>query len=67
MLGTVGVLSYLQFGRCTQQIITQNLPQGHIKMAVQTISVVALVFLYPLNIYPAIEMLEATMLPPSKF
>ena len=67
MLGTVGILSYLQFGYSTQQIITQNLPKGHIKMTVQIISVVALVFLYPLNIYPAIETLEATVLTPSKY
>ena len=67
MLAAIGILSYLQFGHNTQQIITQNLPKGDVKTAVEVISVMSLVFLYPLNIYPAIEMLEATILQSSKW
>jgi len=58
-LGSFGILGLLRFGSGVDQIATQNLPEGSlIGHVVQGCLVVAILFTYPLQLFPVIETVE---------
>lgn len=57
ILGTFGVIGYLAYGEKTCQIVTSNL-HGDVAIALQLLLFVGVLFTYPLQIYPCIQITE---------
>lgn len=57
ILGTFGIVGYLKFGDNTCQIITSNL-HGPIAIALQLLLFIGVLFTYPLQLYPCIQITE---------
>jgi amino acid permease len=59
ILGGFGIIGYLVYGDSTKQIATQMLPQGHLVFIVQILLCLAILFTYPLQLYPITEVIES--------
>ncbi|XP_031571847.1 amino acid transporter AVT3C-like [Actinia tenebrosa] len=60
ILGGFGIAGYLVYGDTTEQISTQMLPQGQpLVIIVQILLCLAILFTYPLQLYPITEVIES--------
>ena len=58
ILGTFGIFGYIHFGDGVEQLISDNLPYGTLSIVVQTTLCVGILFTYPLQMYPVVELAE---------
>ncbi|TDH72350.1 hypothetical protein CCR75_000998 [Bremia lactucae] len=59
-------LVYAAFGQNTQSVVTLNLPSAQVSIATMTVQItysLALVFTYPLMLYPVVKILEGYFFP----
>eukprot|EP01104_Vermistella_antarctica_P001879 TRINITY_DN1200_c0_g1_i3.p1 TRINITY_DN1200_c0_g1~~TRINITY_DN1200_c0_g1_i3.p1 ORF type:complete len:634 (-),score=151.85 TRINITY_DN1200_c0_g1_i3:61-1962(-) len=61
-----GLVGYLTFAGDTQSIITANLPDGVTTNAVRVSLILAILFTYPIQLFPVSEALESMILPRKK-
>jgi len=66
LLAGFSITGYLTYGHHTHQIITENL-QGPISVVLQILLFIGVLFTYPLQIYPVIEITEAVFLKYRKY
>lgn len=57
LLTSFGITGYLRFGNMTCQIVTQNL-RGEVGIVLQIMLFIGVMFTYPLQIYPNIQIVE---------
>ena len=65
ILGSFGVLGYLRYGAETNQIVTENLNGSVIVIALRCLLFFGVLFTYPLQIYPVIQIVEALIFGPN--
>ena len=58
LLGIFGMLGYIHYAEKVEQLISDNLPYGTLSIAVQVTLCAGILFTYPLQIYPVIEIAE---------
>ena len=58
ILGTFGIFGYIHFGDGVEQLISDNLPYGTLSIIVQITVCVGILFTYPLQMYPVVEIAE---------
>ena len=58
ILGTFGIFGYIHFGDGVEQLISDNFPYGTLSIIVQITVCVAVLFTYPLQMYPVVEIAE---------
>ena len=58
VLGTFGMLGYIHYADKVEQLISDNLPYGTLSMVVQVTLCLGILFTYPLQIYPVVEIAE---------
>ena len=54
-----GALNWIAYGKSTQVVLTLNLPRGPWKASVQLAYSLAVVFTFPLQLYPAVQILKS--------
>ena len=59
LYGSFGMLGYLAFGDDTKEIITLNLPEGMLPIAMKSALCIGLYFTHPLCLYPIHDILES--------
>ena len=59
LYGSFGMFGYLAFGDDTREIITLNLPEGMLPVAMKSALCIGLYFTHPLCLYPVHQILEA--------
>ncbi|PAA60347.1 hypothetical protein BOX15_Mlig019753g1 [Macrostomum lignano] len=63
ILGGVGTIGYLRYGQDTRQIVVQNLPtQSLFVVILDATLILGVIFTFPLQIYPVIQMTEKLFL-----
>ena len=67
ILGSFGILGYLRYGHNTHQIVTENLEGSVIVIILRLLLFVGVLFTYPLQIYPVIQILENKLLGPKRW
>uniref|UniRef100_A0A7S2WLB3 Amino acid transporter transmembrane domain-containing protein n=1 Tax=Rhizochromulina marina TaxID=1034831 RepID=A0A7S2WLB3_9STRA len=55
-----GILNYTAYGRDTETVLTVNLPPGPWKVSVQAAYSIAVIFTFPLQLFPAFQILKST-------
>lgn len=50
-----GLLNWMAYGDDTNAVLTTNLPEGHLKESVQLAYVIAVIFTFPLQLFPSIQ------------
>ena len=58
VLGTFGMLGYIHYADKVEQLISDNLPYGTLSIVVQVTLCLGILFTYPLQIYPVVEIAE---------
>ena len=58
ILGTFGIFGYIHFADDVEQLISDNLPYGTLSIVVQITLCVGILFTYPLQMYPIVELAE---------
>ena len=58
ILGTFGIFGYLHYMDDIEQLISDNLPYGTLSITVRVTLCVGILFTYPLQIYPVVEICE---------
>jgi len=58
LLGSFGVLGYLTYAGDTDAVITNNLPSGAVTDSVKIALTVAILFTYPMQMFPVTEILD---------
>ncbi|XP_070540530.1 uncharacterized protein [Ptychodera flava] len=67
ILGAFGILGYIHFGENVDQIITENLPsQNAVVLVVKVLLCVGIMFTYPIQMFPVIEIFEGLLFAPGK-
>eukprot|EP00794_Sanderia_malayensis_P009113 gene9113-10086_t len=61
ILASFGILGYLRFGNETNQIVTENLEGSVIVIILRCLLFFGVLFTYPLQIYPIIEIVEGIL------
>ncbi len=64
LYGSFGILGYLRFGSETNQIVTENLEGSIIVVILRCLLFFGVLFTYPLQIYPVIEIAEGIIFRP---
>ncbi|EDO48266.1 predicted protein, partial [Nematostella vectensis] len=59
ILGGFGITGYLVYGENVDQIVTSELPQGLLVTVVQILLCLAILFTYPLQLFPVTEIIES--------
>ena len=59
ILGSFGILGYLIYGSNVPQIVTDTLTTGAVAQVVRVTLIIAVMFTYPLQLYPVIEIAES--------
>ena len=54
-----GILNWAAYGKDTQTVLTVDLPRGPWKASVQVAYTLAVIFTFPLQLYPAIQILKS--------
>ena len=65
ILGSFGTLGYLRYGEETNQIVTENLEGSAIVIALRCLLFFGVLFTYPLQIYPVIQIFEGLIFGPN--
>jgi len=65
ILGSFGTLGYLRYGNETNQIVTENLEGSAIVIALRCLLFFGVLFTYPLQIYPVIQIFEGLIFGPN--
>ena len=65
ILGSFGTLGYLRYGDETNQIVTENLEGSVIVIALRCLLFFGVLFTYPLQIYPVIQIVEGIIFGPN--
>lgn len=65
ILGSFGTLGYLRYGNETNQIVTENLKGSAIVIALRCLLFFGVLFTYPLQIYPVIQIVEGLIYGPN--
>eukprot|EP00795_Rhopilema_esculentum_P009071 gene9071-16723_t len=65
ILGSFGTLGYLRYGDETNQIVTENLEGSLIVIALRCLLFFGVLFTYPLQIYPVIQIVEGIIFGPN--
>jgi hypothetical protein len=58
ILGTFGIFGYIHFTHDVKQLISDNLEYGTLSIVVQVTLCVGILFTYPLQMYPVVELAE---------
>lgn len=58
ILGTCGIFGYLHYTEDVQQLISDNLPYGTLAITVHVTLCIAILFSYPLQMFPVVELAE---------
>lgn len=58
LLGGFGMLGYLTYGDDTNSVITLNLPAGPLTTVVKICLIIAIVFTYPMQLFPVTEIFD---------
>ena len=58
ILGTFGIFGYIHFTDSVEQLISDNLPYGTLSIIVQITLCVGILFTYPLQIFPVVQIAE---------
>ncbi|CAB3980707.1 Hypothetical predicted protein [Paramuricea clavata] len=58
ILGTFGIFGYIHFTDDVEQLISDNLPYGTLSIIVQITLCVGILFTYPLQIFPVVQIAE---------
>ncbi|XP_046855366.1 amino acid transporter AVT3B-like [Xenia sp. Carnegie-2017] len=58
ILGSFGILGYIHFADGVDQVISDNLSYGTLSIIVQIMLCIGILFTYPLQIFPVIEIVE---------
>ena len=58
ILEIFGILGYIHYADDVEQLISDNLPYGTLSIVVQITLCLAILFTYPLQMYPVIEIVE---------
>lgn len=58
ILGSFGILGYLIYGSNVPQIVTYTLPPGVLAQLIRVTLIIAVLFTYPLQLFPVIEVFE---------
>ena len=58
VLGIFGILGYIHYADEVEQLISDNLPYGTLSIAIQVTLCVGILFTYPLQMYPVVEIAE---------
>lgn len=66
ILGTFGIFGYLHFVDNVEQLISDNLPYGTLSIIVQVTLCIGILFTYPLQMFPVIEISENFLFKASK-
>lgn len=59
ILGSFGILGYLVYGSNVPQIVTDTLPSTIFAQLIRVTLIIAVLFTYPLQLYPVIQITEA--------
>jgi len=66
ILSAFGTLGYLSYGDAVKQMIVLEIPQHTMtSVAIDITLIISVVFTYPLQCYPVIEIMESAILLPS--
>ena len=65
ILGSFGTLGYLRYGDETNQIVTENLEGTAIVISLRCLLFFGVLFTYPLQIYPVIQIFEGLIFGPN--
>ena len=61
ILGSFGILGYLIYGSNVPQIVTDTLPSGPLAQGIRVTLCIAVLFTYPLQLFPVIEIFEGLL------
>ena len=61
ILGSFGILGYLIYGSTVPQIVTDTLPSGPLAQGIRITLCIAVLFTYPLQLFPVIEIFEGLL------
>ena len=58
ILGIFGIFGYIHFADGVEQLISDNLPYGTLSIAIQILLCLGILFTYPLQMFPVVEITE---------
>ena len=67
ILCSFGTLGYLRFGANTQEIIVLNFTSGWLIKLVDVVLIISVLFTYPLQCFPVIEIVESYLFAPGEW
>lgn len=68
LMASIGIMGYLFYGADVQQMIIWSLPlQDPLTIAVNVTLIIAIVFTYPLQVFPIVEIMEQLIFAPGEF
>ncbi|XP_041476594.1 proton-coupled amino acid transporter 1-like isoform X1 [Lytechinus variegatus] len=67
LMASIGIMGYLYYGKDVEQMIIWSLPlQDPLTIAVNVTLVIAIVFTYPLQVFPIVEIMEQLIFAPGQ-
>ena len=68
LMSSIGIMGYLYFGSDIEQMIIWNLPNNEpLTLAVSTMLLIGILFTYPLQVFPIIEIMEQITFGPGTY
>ena len=66
ILGGFGILGYFVYGSAVAQIVTESMPSGILIQIVRGLLCFAILFTYPLQLFPIVRIIESCLFPAVK-